>query len=143
GQLTVQRSVAKTPKAAGKGGSVQRAAAPAGGGRTPQFAQGQDQSPAVPLRDVQKKVAVGETGDPFEREADAVSNKVKSGQAVQASSISSVSAGGVGRMASDQKKPEAGSGSDQKPVQKQAAPAPAPKPEEKKPESKAAQKAAA
>jgi hypothetical protein len=147
----VQRSQSRTPKPGTKDGAAQRA--PAGAStisasaqRTPQFAQRQDKTPAIPLRDgaAQKKVAVGEAGDPYEREADAVSNKVKNGQAVQASSISSLSPGAISRMANDQKKPEVGSGGDQKPVQKQAATAPKPeqKPDEKKPESKAVQKAA-
>jgi hypothetical protein len=147
----VQRSQSRTPKPGTKDGAAQRAPASAStisasAQRTPQFAQRQEKTPAIPLRNgaAQKKVAVGEAGDPYEREADAVSNKVKNGQAVQASSISSLSAGAISRMANDQKKPEVGSGGDQKPVQKQAATAwkPEQKPDEKRPESKAVQKAA-
>src|SRR5260221_4388295 len=114
--MSLQRSPARAQKTAKSGGSTESSAPSAGAfvsraplQRTPRFAQAQGKKPAIPLKDgaAQTKVAVGAAGDPFEREADAVSNRVTSGERGQPSSISSVTPGAVSRAGNEQsKKPE-------------------------------------
>src|SRR5215472_12543435 len=106
---------------------------------------------------VQRQVAVGTPGDRFEREADAVADRVGAGQSVEPSAISPVTPDALAQtaaapeMAIPEKKPEAvpvqrkgsGPGSEErrhdvKPVQKAEA-----KAEEKKPDMKPVQKAEA
>jgi hypothetical protein len=137
-------------------------AAPAHGG--PTYAAG----PLVGLGGpVQPKLAIGQAGDAFEREASAVASRVAAGGTVGPGAISPVGPGAVARAMDEQKKPEPkpvqkadAPRADEKkpppPVQKAEAPKPeeekspppvqkaeAAKPEEKKPETTAVQKAEA
>jgi hypothetical protein len=93
----------------------------------------QDAGPTVGLG-VQRQVAVGEEGDRFEREADAVADRVSAGESIHPASISPVTGAALAQ------KKGSGPGSEERkngvmPVQKAAAKPPEPK-QEKKPETK-------
>jgi hypothetical protein len=89
---------------------------------------------------VQTQVAIGQANDPFEREADAVADRVTAGTTVQPSAISALTPGALPQTLPvqrvEEKKPEQ-KVEEKKPVQKVEAT----KPEEKRPELKPVQKA--
>lgn len=85
-----------TPESSG--GASDRGLSSAQAQRTPAYALGQDDTPALPLFGgvVQAKLAVSQPGDPDEREADAVAQRVMEGTAQPAASVSTSGGDGEG-----------------------------------------------